>query len=186
MIHFELIFAYWTNYGLTVHSFACGYPIVPGLFIEILPFFHRITFAFFSKNQLTIYLWIYFYTLFCYTVYIPWCQKPCASPVSQMVKNPLAVWETWVQSLSREDPLEKGMDTHSSILAWRISWTVEPGRLQSMGLQGVRHHWPILTSLPDCSVIIMQILGSVAPGILFVFLKYFLAILGPLHFIKDF
>ena len=43
--------------------------------------------------------------------------------------------ETWVQSLGREDPLEKEMTTHSSILAWKIPWTEEPGRLQSMGLQ---------------------------------------------------
>ena len=44
-----------------------------------------------------------------------------ASPVAQMVKNPPAMWETWVQSLGREDPLEEGMATHSSSLAWRIS-----------------------------------------------------------------
>ena len=55
--------------------------------------------------------------------------------VAQIVKNLPAMWETWVQSLGWEDPLEKGMATHSSILAWRISWTEEPGRLQSMGLQ---------------------------------------------------
>ena len=47
--------------------------------------------------------------------------------------------ETWVQSLGREDLLEKEMATHSSILAWKIPWMVEPGRLQSMGLQRVRH-----------------------------------------------
>ena len=47
--------------------------------------------------------------------------------------------ETWVQSLSQEDPLEEGMVTHSSILAWEISWAEEPGGLQSMGSQGVRH-----------------------------------------------
>jgi len=46
--------------------------------------------------------------------------------------------ETWVQSLGPEDPLEKEMATHSSILAWRIPWTEEPGRLQSMGLQRIR------------------------------------------------
>ena len=46
-----------------------------------------------------------------------------------------AMWENWVQSLGREDPLEKGRATHSSILAWRIPWAEEPGRLQSMGLQ---------------------------------------------------
>ena len=47
--------------------------------------------------------------------------------------------ETWVQSLGWEDPLEEGMATHSSVLAWRIPWTEEPGRLQSSGLQRVRH-----------------------------------------------
>ena len=47
--------------------------------------------------------------------------------------------ETWVQSLGREDPLEEGMATHSSILAWRIPWTEEPGRLQSIGSQTVGH-----------------------------------------------
>ena len=47
--------------------------------------------------------------------------------------------ETWVQSLGWEDPLEEDMAIHSSILAWEISWTQEPGRLQSMGLQKIRH-----------------------------------------------
>ena len=56
-----------------------------------------------------------------------------ASLVTQTVKNPPAMWEIWVQSLGWEDPLEKGMATHSSILAWRISWTEAPGGLQSMG-----------------------------------------------------
>ena len=51
-----------------------------------------------------------------------------------MIKNMPAMQETWVQSLGWEDALEKGMATHSSILAWRIPWTEEPGRLQSMGL----------------------------------------------------
>ena len=60
-----------------------------------------------------------------------------SSLVAQLVKNPLAMGETWVQSLGWEDPLEKGMATHSSILAWRIPWTEEPGRLQSTGSQRV-------------------------------------------------
>ena len=51
-----------------------------------------------------------------------------------MVKNPLAMQETQVQSPRQEDPLEKDMATHSSILAWRIPWTEEPGSLQSMGV----------------------------------------------------
>ena len=55
-----------------------------------------------------------------------------------MVKSLPAMRETRVQSLGRKDPLEKGMATHSSTLAWRIPWTVEPGGLQSMGSQRVR------------------------------------------------
>ena len=53
----------------------------------------------------------------------------------QMVKNPLAMQETQVQSLGWEDPLEKGVQTHSGVLAWSIPRTVEPSRLESMGLQ---------------------------------------------------
>ena len=59
----------------------------------------------------------------------------------QLVENPPAMRETWVQSLVWEDLLEKGMATHSSILAWRIPWTEEPGVLQSMSLQRVGHDW---------------------------------------------
>ena len=54
--------------------------------------------------------------------------------MAQMVKNLPVIWETQVRSLSQEDTLEKGMTTHSNILAWRIPWTEEPGGLQSMGL----------------------------------------------------
>ena len=63
-----------------------------------------------------------------------------SSLVAQRLKRLPAVQETWVQSLSREDALEKEMATHSSILAWRIPWREEPGRLQSMGSQRVGHH----------------------------------------------
>ena len=58
-----------------------------------------------------------------------------ASPVAQLVKNLPEMRDTWVQSLGWEDPLEKEMATHSSILAWRTLWTEEPDRLQSMGSQ---------------------------------------------------
>ena len=61
------------------------------------------------------------------------------SLVAQMVKLLPSVWETWVQSLGWEDPLEKEMATHSSTLAWKIPWTEEPGRLQSMRSQRVGH-----------------------------------------------
>ena len=67
-------------------------------------------------------------------------------PVAQMVKNQPAMQETWVlqetqvRSLGQEDPLEKGMATHSSILAWRIPWIEEPGGVQSMGSQRVGYN----------------------------------------------
>ena len=68
-------------------------------------------------------------------------QYSWASLVAQMVKNHSTMRETWIQSLGWEDPLEKGRATHSSIVAWRIPWTEDPGRLQSMGMQRVRHNW---------------------------------------------
>ena len=61
------------------------------------------------------------------------------SLVPQMVKHLPTMWKTWVQSLGQEDPLEKAMATHSSTLAWKIPWTEEPGRLQSMGRRRVGH-----------------------------------------------
>ena len=62
------------------------------------------------------------------------------SLVAQKVKNSPTVQETQVRSMNWEDPVEKGMATHSSILAWRIPWTEEPGGLQSMGSQRVGHN----------------------------------------------
>jgi len=61
-------------------------------------------------------------------------------PGGLVVKNLLAKQETWVRSLGWEDPLEKEMATHSSILVWELPWTEEPGRLYSMGSQRVKHH----------------------------------------------
>ena len=60
--------------------------------------------------------------------------------VAQMVKRLSTMRETWVQSLGQEDPLEKEMAIHSSTIAWKIPWTEEPGRLQSMGSQRVAHN----------------------------------------------
>ena len=69
--------------------------------------------------------------------------------MAQTVKNLPAVRETWVRSLGREDPLEKEMATHSSILAWRIPWTEKSGRLQAMDSQRVRHNW--VTDTPNAN-----------------------------------
>ena len=59
--------------------------------------------------------------------------------MAQLVKNPAEMQETWVRSLVWKDPLEEGMATHSSILAWKIPWTEVPGGLQSVGSQRVQH-----------------------------------------------
>ena len=64
------------------------------------------------------------------------------SPMAQMVKNLLAVQVTWVQSLDQKDLPKKGMATHSNILAWRIPWSEDPGRLQSVGSQ---NSWTLLS-----------------------------------------
>ena len=69
-----------------------------------------------------------------------WLSGKGASLVAQTVKCLSALWDTQIQSLGLEDSLEKEMATHSSTLAWKIPWTEEPGRLQSMGSQRVRHN----------------------------------------------
>ena len=76
-----------------------------------------------------------------------------ASLVAQTIKNSPAMWETWVWSLTWEDPLEKEMATHSSILVWRIPWTEEPGGLQSMGSRRVGHNWATSLSLFNSEVL---------------------------------
>ena len=91
--------------------------------------------------------WIELYVFVSYTftwiraVKKDWIYSKGASLVAQMVKNLSVMQETQVQSLGWEDPLENGMATHSSILAWSIPWTEEPCGLQSIGLQRVRHGW---------------------------------------------
>ena len=72
---------------------------------------------------------------------------PWASLLDQRLKRLPAMQETRVQSLDREDPLEKEMTTRSSILAWRIPWMEKPGGLQSMGLQGAGHDWSDLAHI---------------------------------------
>ena len=91
----------------------------------------------------------------------PWFQKlPWASLVAQRLKYLPGMRETWVRSRGREDPLEKEMATHSSILAWRIPWTEEPGGLQSMGPQESdtteQPVLPLPTSAETCLLIILD------------------------------
>ena len=95
--------------------------------------------------------WISIFFIFCFFRCIPRngiarsYDSVWTSPVAQTVKHLPTVWETWVRSLGQEDSLEKEMAIHSSILAWKIPWTDEHSRLQSMGSQRVRHDW--VTSL---------------------------------------
>ena len=97
----------------------CDCWLFTGIYLHVLPFTET-----FFKNS-------FMFTLF----------QGQASLVAQTVKNLPTMQEIWVQSLGWEVPLEKGMVTHSSILAWKIPWIEEPGKLQSMGLQRVRHDW---------------------------------------------
>ena len=94
-------------------------------------------------------------------------QYSWASLVAHMVKNLSAMWDTWVRSLGWGDPLEKGIATLSSILAWRVPWTEEPGRLQSMGSQRVGHDWVTFSSLGwgplTCILVSSQVVISHSP-----------------------
>ena len=92
----------------------------------------------FDTNQVNTYVPVYIMVLWS----IVFIYLPTFMPVAQRLKRLPPMQETWVQSLGWEDPLEKEMVTHSSILAWRIPWMEEPGgRLQSMGSPRVRHDW---------------------------------------------
>ena len=80
------------------------------------------------------------FSVLMYWEMIDFCLLNRASLVAQMVKNLPEIQATWVQSLGQENPLQKGLTTHFSILAGRMSWTEEPGGLQFMGLQRVGHN----------------------------------------------
>jgi len=115
-------------------------------------------------------------------------------PVAQMVKNQPAMQETWVlqetqvRSLGQEDPLEKGMATHSSILAWRIPWIEEPGGVQSMGLQRVGYNWAsntftsflVLQKCPDLLCVFLRQSQDFAPRLHYRFLAAPFLSLHPL------
>ena len=83
------------------------------------------------------FIWLHWVFIEAYKIFQLW---HLGFPVAQMVKTLPAVGETQVRSLGQEDPLEKGMATHSSILAWRTAWAGEPGGLQFVGMQRVRHN----------------------------------------------
>ena len=101
-------------------------------------------------------------------------KPPGASLVAQRLKRLPPMWETRVQSLGREDPLEKEMATHSSTIAWKIPWTEELGRLQSMGSQRVGHNWAtsllhfrlVTTFLPRSKCLLISWLQSPSAVIL--------------------
>ena len=79
-------------------------------------------------------------SIYSFSIGYAYAYEPQDFPTAQMVKNLPATQEIWVRSLGQEDPLEKEMAIHSSTLAWKIPWTEESGRPQSMGSQRVRHN----------------------------------------------
>ena len=91
----------------------------------LLNMLSRFVIAFLPRSKHLLMSWLYIYVYFLIAI--------------KMVKNPPVMQETWVRSLGWEDPLEKGKAAHSSILAWRIPWTEEPGGLQPVGSQRIRH-----------------------------------------------
>ena len=98
-------------------------------------------------------LWYFsVYTIFLDDLIQPLGFKYYLCPVAQTVKCLPTMRETWVRAMGQEVPLEKEMVTHSSILAWKIPWTEEPGRLQSMGSQRVRHDWATSLHFTSCPV----------------------------------
>ena len=101
------------------------------------------------KNKICHFVFLPFISILCISLFFPFFKKKKKNfyfilwgrggfPGDSAVKNPLTMQETQVRSLGQEDPLEEGMATHSSIFAWRIPWTEEPGGLQSVGSQRVR------------------------------------------------
>ena len=109
----------------------------PYLHRDVLDSLYKFTkvYEHFANPQLS----SFFFFNFCWRIV---CSR--ASLVAQMVKNPPAMRETWVWSLGWEDALVEGMATHSSIFAWTIPWTEEPGGLQSIGSQRIEHDWSYL------------------------------------------
>ena len=91
--------------------------------------------------------WLQKAEFFTFSIIVPNDEHFGASWVAQTVKSLPAMRETWVRSLGWEDPLEEGMTTHASILAQRIPWTEEPGRVQFTGSQRIRHDWAMNPSL---------------------------------------
>ena len=95
---------------------------------------------------------LHYKSVLLYLLFLLGCHLTFDSLVAQMVKNLPAVQEYWVQSLGREDSLEKRIVTHSNILAWRIPRTEEPDRLQSMGSKRVWHYWGTNTFTFHCTI----------------------------------
>ena len=122
-----------------VRQYSTSFVIISTIFTSSLPrvdYISRNHFlcSFIRSNFLSIQVFWVFFFFFTFLFYI-------GNSGSSESKNPPEMRETWVWSLDWDDSLEKGMATHSSILAWRIPWTEEPGRLQSMGSQRVGHDW---------------------------------------------
>ena len=127
MLNFKLVFSL-SSFTLTQRLFSSSslsaIRVVSSAYLRLLIFFQAILIPVCASSSLAFHM-----------------MYSGASLVAQRLKRLPATWETWVRSLGREDPLEKEMPTHSSILAWRIPWREEPGGLQPMGSRRVAHNW---------------------------------------------
>ena len=120
--------------------------------IKLFLLIHVPWWIYFSSNFRTLNIWEKGKTLFGFrraTVEVFVSILLSSAHLCDLVKNPPAMRETWVLSLGWEDPLEKGMATHSNNLAWRIPWTEEPVRLQSTGSQRVGYDWVTFTFMEN-------------------------------------
>ena len=143
LIHLEFILVYGVRKCFSFIFFTCGWPVLPAPLVKEIVFSPLYIFASFTKVRCPkvhgfisglsiLFHWSVFLSLWQYHTVLR------ASLVAQRLKRLPAMWETWVQSLGREDPLEKEMATHSSILAWRIPWTEEPGGLVGYHSRGCK------------------------------------------------
>ena len=122
-----------------LRNVCCGFIIHGFCYVEVCSFYACFLEGFYHKSVLNFVKGFFYIYWDNHMVFI--FQFVNASLVAQRLKHLPAMWETLVLSLPGEDPLENERATHSSILAWRIPWREEPGRLQSMGLQRVGHDW---------------------------------------------
>ena len=139
LIHFEFIFTYSMRKQSSLVVLHGAVQFSQHHLLNRLSFL-TVCSCFLCYRLLTLQIWIHLWVFYSVPlIYVSLSSSLVAQMVKHLPTMP-TMWETWVQSLGWDDLLEQEMAPHSSTLAWKIPWMVEPGRLQSMGLQRVRHN----------------------------------------------